>query len=108
MMRIYDNGVYRDMTAEEIAEYEKSTELSPAEKIAQLKQKLDYSDYKTIKLAEVALSVFAQMCEKGFFTTENNGIDIVPFIREFEECAEVIKQKAEWRKEINLLEKEVK
>ena len=23
MMRIYDNGIYRDMTAEEIAEYER-------------------------------------------------------------------------------------
>ena len=81
-MKKYVNGTYIEMSAEEIAEYEKSMELSPTDKIAQLKQKLANTDYKILKLAEGALSL--------------------------EECADVIKQRDEWRKEINLLEKEVK
>lgn len=43
-MRIYENGIYRDMTAEEIAELEKLTEEAPQpeptpeERIAALEQ----------------------------------------------------------------------
>lgn len=43
-MRIYENGIYRDMTAEEIAEFEKlaaeapALKLSPEERIAALEQ----------------------------------------------------------------------
>lgn len=43
-MRIYENGIYRDMTAEEIAELEKlaaeqpAPELTPEERIAALEQ----------------------------------------------------------------------
>lgn len=43
-MRIYENGIYRDMTAEEIAEFEKLAAKSPApeptpeERIAALEQ----------------------------------------------------------------------
>ena len=43
-MRIYENGIYRDMTAEEIAEFEKlATEMpapepSPEERIAALEK----------------------------------------------------------------------
>ena len=43
-MRIYENGIYRDMTAEEIAEFEKmaaeqpAPEPSPEERIAALEQ----------------------------------------------------------------------
>jgi hypothetical protein len=81
-MKKYVNGTYIEMSEEEIAEYVKSMELSPAEKIAHLKKKLSDTDYKILKLTEGALSL--------------------------EECADVIKQRAEWRKEINLLEKEVK
>jgi hypothetical protein len=43
-MKIYENGIYRDMTAEEIAEFEKlaaeapAPEPSPEERIAALEQ----------------------------------------------------------------------
>ena len=43
-MRIYENGIYRDMTAEEIAEFEKlsaeapAPEPTPEERIAALEQ----------------------------------------------------------------------
>ena len=43
-MRIYENGIYRDMTAEEIAEFEKlaaeapAREPTPEERIAALEQ----------------------------------------------------------------------
>ena len=43
-MRIYENGIYRDMTAEEIAELEKlatempAPELTPEERIAALEK----------------------------------------------------------------------
>lgn len=45
-MRIYDNGTYRDMTAEEIAELEKmqteapAPEPTPEERIKQLEEQL--------------------------------------------------------------------
>lgn len=45
-MRIYDNGIYRDMTAEEIAELEKmqseapEPEPTPEERIKQLEEQL--------------------------------------------------------------------
>ena len=80
-MKKYVNGTYIEMSAEEIAEYEKSMKLSSTEKIAQLKRNLAETDYKILKLVEGALSA--------------------------EECAGVIKQRAEWRAEINRLEKEV-
>ena len=48
-MRICENGIYRDMTEEEIiAEPEKTVE----EQIAELKAQLEASDYKAIKFAE--------------------------------------------------------
>lgn len=43
-MKIYENGIYRDMTAEEIAELEKlaaeqpAPELTPEERVAALEQ----------------------------------------------------------------------
>ena len=46
-MRIYENGVYRDMTAEEIAEFEKlaaeqpAPEPTPEERIAVLEEALN-------------------------------------------------------------------
>lgn len=52
-MRICENGIYRDMTPEEmIAEPQKST----AEQITELKARLTASDYKAIKYAEGWLS----------------------------------------------------
>lgn len=51
-MRVLDNGIYRDMTEQEIAEYEKSIEQTTEQKIAELKQKLADTDYKAIKYAE--------------------------------------------------------
>ena len=50
-MRVYDNGKYRDMTAEEIAEREASKP-SPAYRIEMLKADLASTDYKAIKYAE--------------------------------------------------------
>lgn len=74
-MRIYDNGIYRDMTEEEVSMLTYSKE----EHIAELKQKLADTDYIACKIAE------------GVATKE--------------EYAEVIEQRRAWRKEINTLEK---
>ena len=52
-MRICENGIYRDMSEDEIMQ---EPELSSAEQIAQLKAKLEASDYKAIKFAEGWLS----------------------------------------------------
>ena len=49
-MRICENGIYRDMTAEEIEALQ--VEPSNEQKIAELKQKLADTDYKAIKYAE--------------------------------------------------------
>ena len=78
-MRVYDNGIYRDMTEEEIAELEK--EASPEMQIAQLKQNLCDTDYKAIKFAEGLISE--------------------------EDYAPIKKQRQQWRNEINLLELEL-
>ena len=50
-MRIYDNGKYRDMTAEEIAERE-ANQPPISERIEMLKAELASTDYKAIKYAE--------------------------------------------------------
>lgn len=55
-MRIYDNGIYRDATSAEIAEYEKMSKVSPEQEIEQCKSLLSASDYKAIKFAEGELS----------------------------------------------------
>lgn len=75
-MRIYDNGIYRDMTEEEINATK--VELPPELRIADLKQNLADTDYKIIKMAE------------GESTLE--------------ECSEIIALRKAWRKEINELE----
>lgn len=58
-MRIYENGKYRDMTEEEINEYnklnEEAVELTKAQAIADMKQELASSDYKVIKCMECFL-----------------------------------------------------
>ena len=58
-MRICENGIYRDMTEEEVAEYNKSSEetakLARAEEIEIIKQDLAQSDYKIIKCIECYL-----------------------------------------------------
>lgn len=51
-MRVYDNGIYRDMTAEEEAEFNKSAEVSVETQINELKEKLRETDYQAIKYAE--------------------------------------------------------
>lgn len=78
-MRVLENGIYRDMTNEEIAELEK--EISPEMQIAQLKQNLSDTDYKAIKFAEGLIS------EEDYAPTK--------------------KQRQEWRNQINLLELEL-
>jgi hypothetical protein len=50
-MRVYENGKYRDMTAEEIAEME-SHQPSVSQRIEDLKSQLEATDYKAIKYAE--------------------------------------------------------
>lgn len=55
-MRIDDNGVVRDMTAEELAEHEASIRVPVDEQIAMLKQNLADTDYKAIKYAEGLIS----------------------------------------------------
>lgn len=77
-MRVCENGIYRDMTEEEIANLPTVT---PEERIAELKSKLADTDYIACKIAE------------GVATKE--------------EYAEVIVQRQLWRKEINALEDSV-
>lgn len=75
-MRICKNGIYRDMTAEEIEALQ--VEPSTEQKIADLKQNLGNTDYKAIKYAEG-------------LTSE-------------EEYAPIKAQRQAWRDEINALE----
>ena len=49
-MRIYDNGIYRDMTDEEIREMQST--IPPEVKIESLKKQLDDTDYLAIKYVE--------------------------------------------------------
>ena len=79
-MRVYDNGIYRDMTAEEEAEFNKSAEVSIEAQINELKEKLRETDYKAIKYAEGLISE--------------------------EDYAVIKKQRQEWRDKINELESE--
>lgn len=51
-MRIYENGIYRDMTPEEEAEFNNETAVPIDQQIAELKQQLFLTDYKAIKYAE--------------------------------------------------------
>ncbi len=55
-MKIKKNGVLRDMTVAEIAEYEESIKVPVDEQIAMLKQNLADTDYKAIKFAEGLIS----------------------------------------------------
>lgn len=48
MMRIYDNGIYRDATPEEM----KALALTPTEEIEQCKAQLSATDYQAIKHSE--------------------------------------------------------
>ena len=75
-MRVCENGIYRDMTAEEIA---KLPTTAPEERIAELKEKLAETDYIACKIAE------------GVATKE--------------EYAEAIEQRQIWREEINELQR---
>ena len=78
-MKINDNGNYRDMTDEEIAELKNAN--TPQMQIEALKQCLSDTDYKAIKYAEGLISK--------------------------EDYASTKKQRQEWRNEINLLELEL-
>ena len=49
-MKVLENGIYRDATAEELAEMNQP--LDPALEIGQLKAQLAETDYKAIKFAE--------------------------------------------------------
>lgn len=80
-MKVIENGILREMTAKEIAEYEASIKLSTEEQIEMLKQNLSDTDYKAIKYAEGLISD--------------------------EEYAETKKLRQQWRKEINQLENEL-
>ncbi len=78
-MRIYDNGIYRDMTQEELVEEDRFN--NPEMQIEGLKQQLANTDYKAIKFAEGLISE--------------------------EDYAPIKKQRQEWRNRINLLELEL-
>ena len=73
-MRVYDNGIYRDMTEEEIIDVPISKEMQ----IAELKQKLADTDYISCKIADGAATR--------------------------EEYADILAQRQAWREEINKLE----
>lgn len=75
-MKIYDNGIYRDMTEEEINA--SNVELPHELRVSELKQKLADTDYIPIKIVE------------GEAT--------------FDEYADIIALRKAWRKEINELE----
>ena len=77
-MKIKKNGVLRDMTAEELTEYEESIRVPVDEQIAMLKQNLADTDYKAIKYAEGLISE--------------------------QDYAEIKAQRQIWRDEINRLE----
>ena len=74
-MKIYDNGIYRDMTEEEISQLKPTKEIQ----IAELKQKLADTDYVACKIAEGAATK--------------------------EEYIDILTQRELWRMEINNLEK---
>lgn len=76
-MKIYDNGIIREATAEEIAQLQPTVE----QQIAGLKQNLADTDYKAIKYAE------------GFISEQD--------------YAEMKAQRQAWRDEINRLEAEL-
>ncbi len=80
-MKIRVNGILRDMTAEELAEYKQSMRISAEEQIVMLKQNLADTDYKAIKYAEGLISD--------------------------EEYGEIKVLRQQWRDEINRLESEV-
>ena len=79
-MRVYDNGVYRDMTDEEEAMLRMNSEVSVETQINELKEKLRETDYQAIKYAEGLIN------EEDYAPTK--------------------KQRQEWRNEINKLESE--
>ena len=79
-MRVYDNGVYRDMTSEEEAKFNKFAEVSVDAQINALKERLSQTDYQAIKYAEGLIS------EEDYAPTK--------------------KQRQEWRDKINELESE--
>lgn len=80
-MRVLDNGIYRDMTAEELKAYREKNEQTTESKIAELKQMLADSDYKAIKYAEGLISD--------------------------EEYMPIKAERESWRKKINRLEGEM-
>lgn len=81
-MKVYDNGVYRDMTAkEEKAIQRMNSEVSVEAQINELKEKLRETDYQAIKYAE------------GLITKTN--------------YLAIKNQRQEWRNKINELEGEV-
>ena len=79
-MRVYDNGVYRDMTEEEEAILRTNSDVSVETQINELKEKLRETDYQAIKYAEGLIN------EEDYATTK--------------------KQRQEWRDKINELESE--
>lgn len=54
-MRIYDNGIYRDATPQEVADM---TRIDPIAEIESCKEQLSATDYKAIKFAEGLISPY--------------------------------------------------
>ena len=77
-MRVYEDGIYREMTKKEVQEFEASLQVGVDTEINILKQNLADTDYVIIKIAE------------GVATPE--------------EYASIIAQRQEWRNQINSLQ----
>ena len=80
-MKVLDNGIYRDITEEEIKSYQEENEQTAEAKIAELKRMLADTDYKAIKYAEGLISD--------------------------EEYMPIKAERESWRKKINRLEGEM-
>ena len=77
-MRVYEDGIYREMTKKEVQEFESSLQVGVDAEINILKQNLADTDYVIIKIAE------------GVATPE--------------EYSDIIAQRQEWRNQINSLQ----
>lgn len=92
-MKVIENGKVREMTAEEIEQYEKDVKLTTDMQIEELKQNLADTDYKAIRDGERAImKILEILAEKGFDVDKSH--------------LENYHQRENWRDEINRLEKE--
>lgn len=94
-MKIRADGVLRDMTAEELAEYRAQMQMTAEERIEQLKRSLADTDYQSIRDS-------ARTLNKIMSALSRIGINDVAD----EECLQRETLRETWRDEINRLESE--